>query len=157
MAKNYTTSGSSTTVRVLSSTQVIDVQAVAIYTKPSQVYVVVQVPLQDFQNGKAGPYLATTAGLIEGMLAASPDPGQSLASSVAYVSDRDGSGLLAGFLAFTVSYTPSGVISAPYEETVTLPVTAFETAEAFDTALPGGTPVVQLTDAYARLKALAGS
>lgn len=155
-AKTYRTAGSDSTVRVLSSTKVIDVQAIAIWTIPSNVYVVVQVPLADFKAGKEGPYLTVTSGLIESLLAASPDPGQQLASSVTYVSDTDGSGLLAGFLAFTVSYQPEGRISSPYEATITLPVTSFESADAFDSPLPGGLPLVQLTNAYARLKALAG-
>ena len=140
MADNYTTAGSSTTVRVLSSTQVIDVEAVAIYTKPSNVYVVVQVPLADFQAGNSGPYLYDTADLIEGLLAATPDPGQHTVSAVTYVQDTDSSGLLAGFLAFTVSYQRPGVISLPFEAAVTLPVTSFESADAFNTPLPGGLP-----------------
>jgi hypothetical protein len=155
VADNYTPAGSSTTVRVLSSTQVIDVEAVAIYTKPSNVYVVVQVPLADFQAGNSGPYLYDTADLIEGLLAATPDPGQRTVSSVTYVQDTDASGLLAGFLAFTVAYQPQGRISSPFEATVTLPVTSFESAAAFQTPLPGGLPLAQITDAYENLKKLA--
>lgn len=157
MADNYTPAGSSTTVRVLSGTEVIDVEAVAIYTKPSNVYVVVQVPLQDFKAGQEGPFLYDTADLIEGLLAATPDPGQHTVSSVTYVRDTDTSGLFAGFLAFVVSYQPLGRISAPFTETITLPVTAFESAAAFETPLPGGLPLDQITAAYENLKRLAGS
>jgi hypothetical protein len=157
VADNYTPAGSSTTVRVLSSTQVIDVEAVAIYTRPSNVYVVVQVPLDDFKAGNSNQYLYVTADLIEGLLAASPDAGQQLVSSVTYVQDVDGSGLLAGFLAFTVVYQPRGRISAPFETTITLPVTSFESADAFNTPLPGGLPLVQITDAYENLKKLAAA
>lgn len=157
MADNYTPAGSSTTVRVLSGTDVIDVEAIGIYTKPSNVYVVVQVPLEAFLAGEEGPYLHVTADLIEGLLAATPDPGQHTVSSVSYVRDTDGSGLFAGFLAFTVRYLVTGRISPPFTATVTLPVTSFETAEAFNTPLPGGLPLVQLVNAYERLKALANS
>jgi hypothetical protein len=157
MADLYTTAGSSTTVRVLSSTQVIDVQAIAIYTKPSGVYVVVQVPLADFQAGTEGTYLNTTADLIESLLAATPSPGEHDVANVSYISDTDASGLLAGFLAFTISYTPPGSISAPFQNTLTFPVTSFESAAAFDAPLPGGTVLAQINNAYARLKALAGS
>lgn len=157
MAKNYITAGSSTTVRVLDNTSYIDVQAIAIYTRPSNVRVRVQVPLKEFRAGKEGPYLEVTADLIEGLLDATPDAGQHLVSTVTYVEDTDGSGLLAGFLAFTVVYQPEGRISEPYEGTITLPVTSFESADAFNTPLPGGLPLVQITKEYARLRALANS
>ena len=157
MGDNYTPAGSSTTVRVLGSTSVIDVEAVGIYTKPSNVYVVVQVPLPDFLADNSEPYLHTTADLIEALLAAEPDPGQHTVSSVTYVRDTDGSGLFAGFLAFVVSYTPTGRISAPFTATVTLPVTSFESADAFNTPLPGGLPLVQITNAYESCKKLANA
>jgi len=157
VASNYTTAGSATTVRVLSGTSVVDVEAIGIYTKPSNVFVVVQVPLADFLAGKEGSYLFDTADLIEGLLAASPDAGQRLVSGVDYIRDTDGSGLFAGFLAFTVRYLVQGRIAPPFTATVTIPVTSFESAAAFDAPAPGGTPIVQITNAYERLKALANS
>lgn len=157
MAKSYVPAGSSTTVKILSQTEAVDVEAIAIYTRPSNVRVVVPVPLADFKAGKAGPYLAVTAELIESLLVASPDPGQDFISGVANVQDIDSNGLLSSFLVFTVKYQPQGVVSAPFTAAVTLPVTSFETAAAFNTPLPGGLPLVQLTNTYARLKALAAS
>ena len=68
--------------------------------------------------------------------------------AAAGVSDPDGD-------AFTVSYQPPGVISLPFEATVTLPVTSFESADAFNTPLPGGLPLEQITNAYENLKKLA--
>jgi len=155
VAVSYSTAGSYQTVRVLSATQVIDVQAIGIYTLPSGFYVVVQVPLSVWLAGDADAYLATTADLVEGVVLATPDPGQSLAAGVAYVQDVDASGLLAAFLDFTVSYQPAAAGQAPFTTVVRLPMTSFETAAAFETALPGGTPLAQLLAAYNRLKATA--
>jgi hypothetical protein len=155
VAVSYVTAGSYQTVRVLSQTQVVEVEAIGIYTQPSGFYVVVQVPLAEWQAGGADTYLATTADLIEGVVLATPDPGQTLAAGVAYVQDVDASGLLSAFLDFTVSYTPKGAGKAPFTTVVQLPMTSFETADAFNTALPGGTPLAQLEAAYSRLKATA--
>lgn len=155
MAANYTTAGSYQTVRVLSQTTVIDVEAIGIYTKPSGFYLVVQVPLSDFLAGNSGTYLSTTSDLVEGVVGATPDPGQNLASGVVYVQDTDSSGLLAAFLDFTVGYTPSGQNQGPFTTVVRLPMSSFETADAFNTALPGGTPLAQLEAAYDQLKATA--
>jgi hypothetical protein len=153
---DYTPVGSVKTVRVLSQTQVVDVESIAIYTKPSNIYLEVQVPLTDFNAGNADTYLETTADLVEGVLAASPDPGQTLASGCVYVQDIDSSGLLAAFLDFTVSYIPQSTIALPFSTTVRLPLTSFETADAFGAALPGGTPLAILEAAYAQVKKLAG-
>lgn len=157
MASNYVTAGSFQTVRVLSQTSVIDVEAISIYTKPSGVYVVVQVPLTAFQSDNYDSYLAVTADLIEAELAATPEPGQRLASGVSYVQDIDSAGLLAAFLDFTVAYLPTSGQQGSFSEVVRLPLTVFETAEAFDTPIHGKTPQELLVAAYDRQKKLAGA
>lgn len=155
MASGYVRLGSDTTVRVLSQTDVIDVQAVKIRTTPSGVFCVVPVPLADFNAGHEASYLQTTADLVEGILGATPDPGQTLASSAIYVQTQDASGLLAGFLTFKVAYVKPGSFAAPFTQDVTIPMTSFETAAAFDAPLPGGTPLQLLEAAYANVKRVA--
>lgn len=154
MPEYYTTAGSYQTVKVLSQTSVVDVEAIGIYTKPSGVYIVVQVPLAAYNQDNYDVYLATTASLVEGVLAAAPDPGQTLVSGVSYVQDIDSSGLLSAFLDFTVSYTPTSGNKGTYSTVVRLPLTSFETAEANNTPVNGKVPLVWLDDAYQRLKAL---
>lgn len=154
MADSWTPDGSSTTVRVLSQTEVIDAQSIGIITKPSGVRVRVQVPLADFRANRYKPYLDTTATLIEGVLDAEPDPGQKLATAATYSEDTDDAGLLAAFISFLVSYSAPGVLAPPYTETVTFPLARFETAAAFEVE---PSPIVTLTNAYGRLKRLADS
>ena len=154
MANAWAIDGSATTVRVLSQTQVIDVQSIGIVTKPSGIRVRVQVPLADYRANRYKPYLDTTAALIEGVLGAEPDPGQRLATAAIYSEDTDSSGLLASFLSFLVTYDPPGVLTAPLTETVTFPLARCETAAAFEVE---PSPIVTLTNAYARLKRLAAA
>lgn len=156
MAASYVTSGSYQTVRVQSQTSVIDVELIGIYTKPSSVYIGVPVPLAAYQGGDYASMLAVTSQLVESLIAATPDPGQSLVSSVSYVQDIDSAGLLSAFLDFTVAYTPTATYQGTFSEIVRLPVTSFETGDAFDTPINGVTPIVMLTNAYARLKHTAG-
>jgi hypothetical protein len=157
MADQYVTAGSYQTVRVQSQTSVVDVELIGIYTKPSNIYIGVPVPSAAFKSGNYKSFLSVTAGLVESLLVASPDAGQTLASSVSYVQDIDASGLLSAFLDFTVSYTPTTTYQGSFSEIVRLPVTVFETADAFDTPINGKTPIEILDAAYARQKALANA
>lgn len=156
MAKNYLVGGSFQTVRVLSQTTVIDVEAISIYTQPSNVYVVVQVPLTAFQADNYESYLSVTADLIEGILAPSNQPNTVYVAGVTYVQDIDSAGLLAAFLDWTVGYLPTSGQQSPFTEIVRLPITAFESAAAFDSKINGKTPLEWIDAAWNRQKALAG-
>ena len=154
MADQYDVVGSSSTIRVLSPTQAIDVEAITIVTKPSGVRLVVQVPLTDFQNDDYDQYLVVSANLVEGVLAATPAAGQDLATAAYQSQDTDSAGLIAYYVSFLVTYQPTGITALPLTQWVTFPMTTFETAAAFQVS---PTPVVTLADAYARLQKLAGS
>jgi hypothetical protein len=155
MAATYVTTGSNQTVRVLSQTGVVAVEAIGIYTKPYDVYVVVQVPLAAFKAGNYAKYLEVTSELIVSLFNATPDPGQRLVTGASYVQDIDSSGLLSAYLALTVSYTPTSGYQGTFSEIVTLPMTTFETGEAFDAPIDGVTPIELITQAYARQRKLA--
>lgn len=157
MATQFVTAGSYQTVRVQSQTSVVDVELIGIYTKPSNIYIGVPVPLAAFNAGNYESFLDVTAGLVESILAATPDPGQSLAQSASYVQDIDAAGLLSAFLDFTVAYIPTTTYQGPFSQIVRLPVTVFETAAAFDTPINGTTPIQLLDAAYARQKQLANA
>lgn len=153
MADNYTVVGSSSTIRVLSATQAIDVEAIQIETKPSAVRLTVQVPLSDFLNDSYATYLDTPAALTEGALNAAPASGQTLATAAYQSQDTDAAGLIAYFISFLITFQPSGATSAPVTQWVTFPFTRFETAAAFEVE---PSPYVTMTQAYARLQRLAG-
>lgn len=154
MASTYSVVGSATTIRVLSQTSAIDVEAIQIVTKPSGVRLTVQVPLVDYRAGNADGYLSLTSTLIEGILAAQPAPGQNLATAAVYSQDTDPSDLLAAYISFLVTFNPGGPTSAPLTEWVTFPMTKFEDQAAY-AADPN--PITELDAAYARLQALAAS
>lgn len=154
MADEYDVVGSSSTIRVLSPTQAIDVEAITIVTKPSGVRLTIQVPLSDFTAGTYDTYLVVSANLVEGVLAAAPSAGQNLATAAYQSQDTDASGLIAYYVSFLVTYQPSGITALPLTQWVTFPMTSFETADAFDAA---PSPIVTLTDTYAKLQKLAGT
>ena len=160
MADYYTVAGAATTVKVVSQTQVVDVQAVPIYTKPSQVFTVPLVPLDDWRAGKEAKWLEPPALLIEQLMGNDLGGGASVATYVnqaTYVQAQDSSGLLAGFMDFQVYYQPPDIIGLPLTETVRIPMTSLESFEAFTVPISGGTPSDQIVAAHARLVKAAAS
>jgi hypothetical protein len=157
VAKLYTTTGSFQTVRVLSQTSVLDVEAIGIVTHPSAVRLTVPVPLAAFNAGNWQSYLEVTAGLIESLIASTPDPGQSLVSGGSGSQQIDAAGLLAYYVNFTVAYTPTTGQQGTFSTIVTLPVSSFESAAAFNTPVNGELPLIHIEKAYARMKALAAA
>jgi hypothetical protein len=135
MAANYVTSGSYQTVRVLSQTTVVAVEAIGIYTKPSDVYMVVQVPLAAYSAGNEDIFLDRAAVFVEGIIAAKAQSGGPLVTGVSYIQDIDSSGLLAAFLDFTTSYTPTTTYQTTFSAIVREPMTLFE--ESTDAAASG--------------------
>jgi len=156
VAQYYTTAGSAQTVRVLSQSQVVDVMAVGIYTKPSGVYVVVQVPLSEWNAGNSGPYLEAVAFNIEQTLGnniGGPGPaGTVYASGAVYVQAVDPqTGLLSAFVDFTVSYTPPGGLGIPFTTIIAIPMTQLESIEAYFEGSGGMAPLDRILAAYQQL------
>lgn len=150
MANDYQLAGQSQTVRVLSQTQTVPVQAVGLFTKPSGVYMVVPVPLSEWKAGNQGPYLDAPSQLVEQVIAGG------LVNAVTYVQSTDASGLLSSFLDFTVSYVAPNGPGFPSSTKVRLPFTAFESFDAFTQPLPGGTVSDQIRTAYNTLVTSSG-
>jgi hypothetical protein len=158
MADNYQVVSQRESVQVLSQTQVADVEIVGFVTKPSGIYAERVVPLAAWQAQGAASWIEPLASAIEGLISGG------LASSGTFVQDVDASGLLADFIDFTVSYTPSdgGVLQMTTE--VRIPVNALTIDQSFGGALAtyfGGSsstldPAQALRDAYDTLQATAG-
>lgn len=162
MSNFYTVVAAQQTTRVLSQTQSVPVEAVGIYTKPSNVYLTVQVPLDAYKSGKGNKYLEPPALLVEQLMG--NDITASGAGSVAthvlgaqQVQATDSSGLLAYFVDFTVYYLPDTHVGAPLTGTVRIPMTSLESFAAFEKPIQGGTPSDLIQHEYDRLVKLAGS
>lgn len=145
MASSYTTAGSTPGVRVLSQTQTLPVELIAIWTQPHNVYLVVPVPLVAFNAGTQDTYLTPPAELVEQLFQA----GQ--VTAIVYVQTVDGSQLLAASLDVTVTYQPTTGSAGPFSAIVRLPFTVFESLDAFAAPLAGGTPSAQIEAAYSQL------
>ena len=157
MANTYTTTGSFQTVKVLSQDQVLDVEAIGINTLPSNVRLTVPVPLAAYKSGNADQYLAIVSDLIEGLIASTPDPNNHLVSGAVGTQQVDPSGLLAYFVNFTVSYTPTSGQQGTFSEVVTLPVSIFESEGNYGAPYNGKSALIWIEEAYDRLKKLAHS
>lgn len=162
MAQYYDVVSSRQTVRVISQNQVAPVQAIGIYTKPSQVYLNVLVPLAAYQAGKEATYLEPPALLTEQLMGNDTGvPGTPIGSprvlGAQYVQANDASGLLVGFVDFTVYYQPDNSVGLPLTGTVRIPMTSLESFAAFTKPIAGGTPSDLIGAEYNRLVQLAGS
>ena len=161
MAQYWTIVDSYTTTKVLSQTQSVKVEAVALYTKPSQVYMRVIVPFAQYQAGKTSTYLEPPVLLTEQLLGNDTGEGTAsapLATAARQIQDTDKSRLLADFMVYTVSYTPDSGFALPLTEDVTVPMTAIESFAAFSEPIDGGQTAQQLLlAAHARLVKLAGA
>lgn len=139
MAESYTVTDQHQTVQQLAAGSVVDVEVVGFVTTKHGVHAQVVVPLKAWQEGRTHDYAQPLAHGIEHLL------NEGLATGAAYVEDVDGTtGLLAGYLDFTVSYTPAHALAAM---TTTVRVPAREVA-----ASPDGEPAKLLKAALATLK-----
>jgi hypothetical protein len=155
MAKQYVTTGSFQTVKVLSQNQVLDVEAIGIQTIPSNVRCTVPIPLAAFRAGNADTYLSVVADLIEALIAGSVDAGGGEVSGASGSQNIDANGLLSYYINFTVTYTPTATQQGSFSEVVSLPVASFESNAAINTPVNGVLPLVAIKNAYNRQKALA--
>lgn len=132
MAAAYTIASARQTTQVISQTQTADVMAVGIYTVPSGIYVNVVVPLKAWLGDAYQTLLTRPAQWIEQLI------GGGLVSSAQWFQATDASDLLAGYVRFTVSYTPSDGSGGTSSQYVVVPMTILELADPFDAPLPGG-------------------
>lgn len=141
MAANYVTAGSRQTVKVVSQTQVAPVQAVNVYTQPHASYVVVLVPLAEWQQGKSDDYIKPVASVIEQIWT------DGFISGTSFVQEIDGAtGLFDYYLDFTVSWTPPGGLAIPYTTIVRAPLDSLSSETAFTTG--AGAPGPAIATAY---------
>lgn len=150
MSANYITAGSEQTIQILSQTEVADVEAIAIYTQPSNVRLTVYVPLLAFKAGHEAAYLNTPAMWIEQLLA-----GGIVTAAVQY-QDTDASRLLAGYVRLTVSYVSPNAAQGVFRAYVSVPMTTLQLADPFSAPLEGGTVDSVIKATYDRLVTLAG-
>lgn len=151
MPDNYQVISSRQVPHVLSQVESVDAQAVSILTKPSGIYTVVLVPLNQWQAGHEQAYLDPPAQLLEQLLQGG------IVTRAVYVQSTDTSELLAGFMQVTVSYTPPTGLSIPLTTKVLVPMTAlvsFDAFGAYSTSAGGQDPILL---AYNQLKATAGA
>ena len=157
MAATYATTSSRPNVKTLDGQTVIDVEAIGIVTKPTGIRFTVPVPKTAFDQGGADTIVNFAATEVEALVSANPDAGQNLVTGGSGSQQIDNNGLLAYFINLIVSYTPANGTQGSFTETVTMPVSVFESAGAYDAGVGGKSPVVLVTEAYARLKALAAA
>ena len=160
MAQYWDVVDSYTTTKVISQTQSVKVEAVALYTKPSRIYMRVIVPFAAYEAGKTSSYLEPPVLLTEQLMGNDlgvPGDVTTYVTAARFVQDTDKTRLLADFMVFTVSYTPDNQYGLPLTEDVTVPMTALETFAAFSEPIDGGKTAQQLIlEAHARLVKLAG-
>jgi hypothetical protein len=150
VASTYVAAGAYQTVKVISQTEVAPVEAVKIYTQPHASFVIVLVPLAEFQANDYDKYLTPVAATIEGIWT------DGFISGTAFVQVTDQStNLLADFLDFTVSYTPTGGLALPFTGVVRAPTDALSSATAFATLGGAQAPGPQIATLYNTLVALA--
>lgn len=151
MAKDYRTATSRKTVKVLSQSQTVAVEEVGIYTIPTGIYLLVEVPFAAWEAGKEDTYLAPPAQLIEQLISGG------YVSGASYVQDTDASNLLAGFIDFTVSYTPDDGPALPFTTVVRIPMTQLDSLADFDLAGTTDDPEGKIRAAHDRLVKLAAA
>jgi hypothetical protein len=157
VAKQYVTTGSFQTVKVLSQNQVLDVEAIGIQTIPSGVRCTVPVPLAAFRAGNADDYLSLVADLVEALIAGGTGSGGGEVSGASGSQNIDANGLLSYYINFTVTYTPTTTQQGSFSEVVSLPVSSFESEDGLNTPVNGVLPLVAIANAYNRQKALANA
>jgi hypothetical protein len=142
--------GSVATVQVLSQTEVADVQRVRGYSKPTGIYLAVNVPRRAWQAGNDETYTEPPAGIIEGLI------GEGLISGAVFVQASDENNLLADAVDFIVSYDPPGADTLPFTTTVRIPMTALASRSAYTNYSATAPHVHPIVTAYNRLVDTAG-
>lgn len=133
------------TVQVLSQTQTVNVQEVGFYSYPSGTYCQVVVPTQAWKANGPAAWVQPLADAIEGLI-----PGSG-ATAASFVQDVDQSNLIADFLDFTVTYTPTTGLGLPLTTVVRVPIAYLTLDQAIATA-GGLSPAEMIGTAYKRLQ-----
>jgi hypothetical protein len=152
VAANYVTTGSRASVKTLDGQTVIDVEAIGIVTRPSGIRFTVPVAKTVFEGGGAGGVLDQAASVVEGLAQARDDTGARFITGGSGNQQIDANGLLAYFITFVVSYTPTSSSQGTFSTTVTMPVAVFETVAAYEAGIDGVQPLVIIERAYNLLK-----
>ena len=150
MAKNYVVAGSFDTVDVVSQTEAIPSQGVKMYTQPHGTQVVVVVPNTAWKGGDTDSYLKPVATIIEQLWT------DGLISGASWGQDNDpATGLLVGYMYFTVSLRSSTGQPLPFSTVVPVPVKALSSLTAFQTSTAGPSYGEQIAQAINSLAATA--
>ena len=161
MAQYWTPVSSATATQVLSQTASRKVERVSLYTKPSSVYMIVNVPYSEWAAGNEATYLEPPVLLVEQLMGNDTGgdfTGTTYVTGATFIQDTDASHLLADYMQFTVSYIPPGGFGLPFTAQVPIPMTALSSFAAFSQPIHGGKTAQQLIqDAHDQLVALAGA
>lgn len=141
------------TVKVLSATDVVDVQYVSAISLPSGFGFAYAVPYDSWVSGAGNGLLDVIATQLEQI----GSNGQMVASSP--VQDLDANGLLVDYVAAVVEYSQAAQGLPPLQGTANIPVQAFfgQDTGIGGFHIPGSqSPNQYVVDEYDRLQALAG-
>lgn len=142
---SYLEQGSSRTVQVLSSSQVVEVERVEAQTVPHGVGFWRYVPLAAFNAEGTQPWLEPLGAAIEQRLTSG------LADDAQMVEDTDAFGLVQDFVDFAISVEPGPGKVGPFTAMVRVPVLLLTA----DTSIVGGAVSDLFDTAYAALHAIA--
>jgi hypothetical protein len=142
--------GSAAAVQVLSQTQTQDVQRVRGYTKPSGIYLAINVPRSAWTAGHDETYTEPPASIIEGLI------NQGLISGATQVQYTDDNNLFADAVDLTVSYDPPGADTLPFTTIVRIPMSALMTRAAYSAYADTPPHKAPIVTAYNRLVETAG-
>jgi hypothetical protein len=148
--QHFQPAGSVATVQVISQTETSDVQRVHGYTKPTGIYLAINVPRRAWQAGNDEHYTEPPAAIIEGLVA------EGLISGAVFVQASDENNLLADAVDLIVSYDPPAADSLPYTTTVRIPMTAFASRAAYTTYATTAPHKAPIVTAYNQLVHTAG-
>ena len=146
MAANYTTTGSQRTIRVLSPTQILEVERVDAETIPHGVTFWAYIPLLEFMTLAGDAQLDQLATAIEGLISSGG------ASAAAMIEDTDANGLIQDLVRFTLEVPGPAATGGTFSTQVDVPVTTLTDSEGF--IRPNAATLI--ADGFAALNHLAG-
>jgi hypothetical protein len=150
MTAHFTPTAAIDAPHVSSAVAVAPVKQVTGYTKPSNVQLIILVPLKAWESGAYDAYLETPAQWIEQLISGG------LVTAAVWYQETDASTLLAGFVRLTVTYNPPDSAAGPFSGFVNVSMSTLALADPFDAPGPGGTLSERIKAEYDRLVTLAG-
>lgn len=146
MAANYITQGSARTIRVMSPTNVADVERVDAETIPHGVPFWAYIPLTSFNMLTGDAMIDQIAVAIEGLISSGG------AESAAMIEDTDANGLIQDLVRFTLSIPGPPASGGTFSTQVDIPVTTLTDTEGF--IRPNAATMI--SNGFAALNHLAG-